>query len=198
MLTEIGMNYLEFRQLYNAYRHGYRVFFGENSNTANDIFAFIDNDGKQMFTEIDSKKLERLFTLSEYCRKILEHMIKQHRIRTDYESKGGGKQKVNTIFIFRGDEERPTKDDLYILYPNRGERLKRERTEAENIYNIFKERLEIEDKGKIVAIDLDSKKILAKDYDLNRVLSHVRDAGSSGRVHLRRISENGKIGIEIY
>ena len=49
----------------------------------------------------------------------------------------------------------------------RGERLKSERTEAESIYNIFKEKLEIEDKGKIVAIDMDSKNILAKDYDLN-------------------------------
>jgi hypothetical protein len=113
-------------------------------------------------------------------------MIKQHHTRTDFESKGGGKQNgISTILFFRGDEKRPTKDDLNIFYPNRGERLKWERTEADNIHNIFKEKLEMEDKGKIVAIDMDSKKILTKDYDLNRVLSQVRNAGSSGRIYLK-------------
>ena len=50
--------------------------------------------------------------------------------------------------VQRRDEKRPTRDDLHIFYPNRGERLKSERTEAESIYNIFKEKLEIEIKAR--------------------------------------------------
>jgi hypothetical protein len=85
-----------------------------------------------------------------------------------------------------------------LVYSTRGERLNYEKKEGDRIYNIFKEELETNDKGKIVAIDIDAKEIIAKNYDANKVLLEIRNGGSSGRIHIRRVSKDRIIDIETY
>jgi hypothetical protein len=197
-LIEIAEMYAQLRILYNAYKHGYRVLFGKNSYSGADIFPFITDQGKQMYTEIDEMRLKRILTLSYSCRQILESIFKQHHIRTEYEAKGGQDGAIKVDLFMRRNDERPSQEDLQLMYPNRGDRMKSEKVEGDSVYNLFKQQLEKHDEGKIVAIDIDAKRIISKDYDKNVVLLAVKCAESSGRIYIRRVSEDGSFGIEIY
>ena len=59
VLIEVAEIYSQLRLLYNAYKHGYRVLFGKNFHSAADIFPFVTDQGKQMYTEIDEMKLKK-------------------------------------------------------------------------------------------------------------------------------------------
>ena len=191
--------YIGFHPLYNAYKHGYRVFLGKNTNNiAEDLFPFIDNRGKQKFAQIDKNIVEKVFSLSHNCREIFEAIFEQHQTRVDYEAKGSNQYAIKINLLLRETDPRPNKEDLRVLYPNRGNRLNQEKLESDNIYAIFKEELEKNDKGKIVAFDIDEEKILSKDYNLEKVLSDIQESGTSSRIHLRRVSDDQRIGIEIY
>jgi hypothetical protein len=198
VLTEVAEMYSQLRPLYNAYKHGYRVLFGKNSYSA-DIFPFVTDQGKQMYTEINEVKLKRILILSLQCRKILESIFKQHHIRRQYEARGGQENAIKVdLFLRRNDKHPSQEEDLHLFYPTRGDRRKSELSEGEKVYAIFKEQLEKDDKGKIVAIDIDEKRIISKDYDKHKVLSGIRSAESSGRIHIRRVSQDGKVDFEIY
>lgn len=196
-LTDIGKIYHELRPLYNAYKHGYRVLLAKD-NASDNTFPFIDYNGKQKFTQVNKDAFNRILSLSHSCRDILEHIYVQHRTRNAYERAGGKEGKLQVNLFLKGTDSHPVDGDLQLSYPTRGNRTTKEKGEGDRMYNMFKDELEKYDRGKIVAIDIDTKEIIAKDYGKEKVLYQVRDTNHSGRIHIRRVSEDGSTGIEIY
>jgi hypothetical protein len=197
-LIEVAEMYSQLRDLYNAYKHGYRILFGKDSYSSADIFPFVTDQGKQKYTRIDGAKLKRILTLSLQCRRILESIFKQHHIRVQYEKTGGKENAIKVDFFLRKNDNRPSQEEQRLTYPSRGDRMKSEKVEGDKIYNLFREQLEKHDRGKIVAIDIDSKKIISKDYDKSKVLSDIRSIQSSARIYIRRVSQDGNVGFGIY
>lgn len=79
-------------------------------------------------------------------------------------------------------EEYPEKKDIVVLYPNRGKRLEEEDREYEEIYKSIITNEDIKgNEGKIIAIDIDRKIVIERDYDIQKVTNSVRDYAGLGR-----------------
>jgi hypothetical protein len=198
-LVKIGNNYMEDHEPYNAYKHGYRMFIGKNTiNLSIDLFPFLDQDGKRKVIQIDKKIITGVFKLSRYALQILEKIIKQHKIRSEYEAQQDHASRVNVTLCLTPNDPIPTQEERRIRYPSRRKRLKIEKAQSDIIYDLFREELEKKDKGKIIAIDLDEKTIVGKDYKLENVIETINNLNASSRIHLRRAGKNARVGIEVY
>lgn len=84
-------------------------------------------------------------------------------------------------------------------YSNRGDRLRKEESEGDATYHkLFNNEEELKNKGKIVATDIDNEKIVGIDYDIKKVVSSVHKSESSGRIRIRRIGKDPRVGARIW
>jgi hypothetical protein len=198
-MIEIAGLYELLRPLYDAQKHGYRASFGRINETGADAFAYFDQQGNQKVIAISGDDFTKIKKKASSCVSIIELIFNCHKTRTNYEAKGSISGAEVHVSIFRKrDQERPNKEDLEIRYPRRGEHLKMIREEANLVYAAFKDELEEKHKGKIIAVDIDAKEILAMDYEVEKVIEELRKSRSTGRIVLRRVGENGNVGIEMY
>ncbi|SMH71670.1 hypothetical protein [Candidatus Nitrosotalea okcheonensis] len=196
-MTKIGTSYQEYRALYDAYKHGYRLFFGRDDNTHDDAYAYIDSEGKQKAVTVNKEGLDQIFSSIKQCRNIIRMILQSHNERVKHE-KSGEKMGVVNIPRLKKPNDPQVTDDLCFTYPTRGDKLLREIKEGEEVYNMFKESLEMKHNGKIVAIDMDEKNIVAMDYDIKNVMATIKEKGYSGRLRIRRIGKNDATGTGIY
>ncbi len=91
------------------------------------------------------------------------------------------------------------RNDTYSFrYPTRGGRLNQDELESDKIYHEeFTAANEANHKGKIVAIDIDDKKIIHMDYDLGNVISY-HNYESSNRIRIRRVGKDPRVGVRIW
>lgn len=196
LLIEIARNYNELYGLYMAYKHGYRIISGQ-FNAASDIVVYIESHDNKKYIEINKADIEHIRTLSRNCSMILDCIFENHYQRIIHESVGS-KSNVEIKTIIKGASIY-RKDGYSFLYPTRGQRLKEEELQSDKVYSqLFDDEMEAKNKGKIVAIDFDTKQILHMDYDPKVVISYVHDRETSGRVRLRRVGTNKGTGIKIW
>ncbi len=89
---------------------------------------------------------------------ILDCIFESHHERILHESIGS-KSKVQIKTVIKVSSTY-NKEGLSFLYPTRGERMKKEESESDEIYaELFDNEIEINNRGKIVAIDLDDREI---------------------------------------
>lgn len=196
-MTTIGTLYQEYRALYDAYKHGYRLFFGRDDNTHDDAYAYIDSEGKQKAVTVNKERLNQIFSSIKQCRNIIRMILQSHNERVKNEENGEKMGIVNISRLKKPNDPQIT-GDLRLTYPTRGDKLLREVKEGEETYNMFKESLEMNHNGKIVAIDMDEKNIVAIDYDIKNVMATIKEKGCSGRLRIRRIGKNDSTGIGLY
>lgn len=196
--TEISEYYKELRLLFNAYKHGYRILFETNNDTHDDIILFVTDEFKQKITIINIKTIDKIVGLCGNCYDIIHTIMLQHHRRSDHEKRGGGHEAIEYNLLLKGNQRGSEKNNLQLYYPNRGERLFQEKEEGDKIFNEVQGELGIEQKGKIIAIDIDSRKIIAQDFDMKKVIDDVHKSESSGRIHIRRVSTDGSTHLEIY
>ena len=121
-----------------------------------------------------------------------------HHSRINYEQKAPATQKIDLNGIIKKNISPPSPTKAVFIYPNRKERVLAEEEEYERVYAQFKDLLEVTDKGKIVAIDIDNTCIIGKDYDLTKIIEIVNNYDKSGRKYVRRIGKDKKVNVTIY
>jgi len=93
----------------------------------------------------------------------------------------------------------PNEEELEFIYPSRGETLDKLRSEGNKIYSeLINEGFERKNPGKIVAIDIDEKKVIELDYTLAKIVQSIYERNSTGRIFIRRVGKDEKITVEIY
>lgn len=195
---EISKYYRELRLLYNAYKHGYRIFFETDNLTHKDVINYVTDDFKQKFTVMDTNITNRITGLSSSCMEIMQLFLKQHHRRVDHEAKGGGREIIDYELYVKKGQTDDSMRGLTLWYPTRGKRLSYEKKEGDQILDELLDSLSVKDRGKIVAIDIDAREIIAKDYDRSKVMDQIEKSNHTGRIHIRRISNDGRIHVDIY
>lgn len=198
-MTKIAKLYKETRGLYDAYKHGYRLFFGVDDSTGADAYAYVDSTGYQQAVVVNDIMFTQILSSINQCSNIVKMVLQSHNERMRYEESGTTHAIVKIQRLRRSsDPPMDPNQDLRLTYPTRGDKLKNEIQEGEEVYNLFKDELELNHNGKMVAIDMDEKKIIALDFDIAKVMETIRQVGSSGRMRIRRIGKNDATGVEIY
>lgn len=196
ILDKVAGIYLELYDFYAAYKHGYRIVPGKGNATI-DIITYIDNDGNQMYFETTEKEVKEIRVLSNECSMILDSIFENHYERIKRETIQG-KSTVRLKTVIKKEATR-REEWFSILYPTRGESKKEEELSGDEIYaKLFSDDTEKENKGKIVAIDIDESKIISMDYDHKLVIEAVHNRQSSGRVRLRRVGKEKGLGIKFW
>ncbi|RJQ26194.1 hypothetical protein C4565_07260 [Candidatus Parcubacteria bacterium] len=188
--------YLELRDVYDAYKHGYRISFAKDNKTLEESIVFVNSKGETKLIKFEKTDVEKCVKMARRCKQLADAIMKNHHERAKYEESGGEFGNVNITTVRKPDDPEPP--ELKLMFSKRGETRKKELEEGEQTYNLFKEELEKTDSGKLVALDLDNKKIIAKDYSIEGLVSLLKESGNSSRLLIRRIGKNASVGIDIY
>jgi len=193
-LEIIAKNYLEFRLLYNAYKHGYRVFPGKDQNKQ-DAFGFIDK-GVQKIITADDKVFDEITKGSRQIEKIFQFIL-NHSVRAEFEKRGERNIPINLKFFVK-EKGLPHDPNTVILYPARGKRREKNIADREMVYGKFKQELEAKHLEKIVLFDLDAEEILGICETLDEAVKIMHESTSKGRRALRKIGLDDKTGVDWY
>lgn len=199
VINEIGQYYLTLFEIYDAYKHSYRILFGTVDDTGDHAFAYFDNDAKQKQLTMTQQDFQELTNLASSCRLAIETIFNNHKVRIEYEKSGQVRQQLNLSRIRKKDAPPlPERSDRVLRFASRGQCAAREKAESLVIYEQFKDDLEKNHKGKYVAIDLDSRNVLGYDYNIGVLMDLVRQSGSGSRIHIRRIGKDDRVNIDHY
>lgn len=193
-LEIIAKNYLEFRLLYNAYKHGYRLFPVKNQNKQ-DGFVFIDK-GIQKITTIDDNVFDEITRASRHIKKLFG-LILNFAARAEMEKKGERNVPIDLKFFVK-QKGLPHDPKTKIMYVARGERRKKNLEDRDRIYEKFKQELETKHMGKILVLDLDSEEIVAICETADNAVKVMHESTSPGRKNIRKIGSDDKTGLEYY
>ena len=193
-LEIIAKNYLEFRLLYNAYKHGYRVFPGKDQNKQ-DAFSFIDK-GIQKITTADDKIFDEITRASRHIEKIFQ-LILNHSARAELEKRGERNIPLDLKFFVK-EKGLPHDPNTVIMYSARGKNRERNIADREKVYKKFKQELEAKYLEKFVLFDLDSEKILGISETPDEAVKIMHESVSKGRKSIRKIGLDDKTGIDWY
>ena len=196
LLTDIGKEYLDLYEFYNAYKHGYRVLKGTITKAgipAYKVIGYIDYNNKTKYIELENNTTKKIRTLALYCSNIIENIFENHYQRIKHEFNGSNASQINLRTMVKKDIY-SEKKNIAVLYPSRGKKLEEEEKENEEIYNTFINKDSKENIGKIVAIDIDQKIVIDQDYDIEKITNSIRDYTGSGRLYIRRIGPHKGIG----
>ncbi len=193
-LESIGKNYLEFRLLYNAYKHGYRLFPGIDKNKQQDAFGFIDKGGIQKITTADDTIFDEIIRSSKHIEGIFK-IILNHAARAEMEKRGMRNVPLDLKFFVK-KKGLPHNLNMKIMFQARGERRKKNLTDRERIYEKFKQELEANHLEKIVVFDLDAETIIAVCETPEDAVKSMHESTSQGRKGIRKIGKDDKTGLE--
>lgn len=193
-LEIIAKNYLEFRLLYNAYKHGYRVFPGKDQNKQ-DAFSFIDK-GVQKITTANDNVFDEITRSSRHIEKTFQ-LILNHSARAGFEKRGERNVPIDLKFFVK-EKGLPHDPNAVIMYPSRGKKREKDIADRERVYEKFKQELESQHLEKIVVFDLDEEKILGISETLDESVKIMHESASTGRKSIRKIGLDDKTGIDWY
>jgi hypothetical protein len=197
-MNEIAELYDSIKSLYDAYKHGYRISFATDQTGA-DVFTYIDIENKQHYVPVSKDDFKKIQRRAASCHELFKLIFALHKERIRYEISGGVQNAPIKIKLYRPpNDPKPNEENLVMTYPSRGEMLEELRKEGNVVYSIFKDDLGKNHYGKIVAIDMDEKKKVALDYDLENVIQTIHQNCSTGRIIIRRIGRDERIGVEVY
>ena len=194
-LAKIGTLYEELRPLYDAYKHGYRLHFGSDNNSHYDVIVYVDIDKDQKVLALPDALKTRIHEKAALAFHIMNTIFESHKARVTFEATGTSQGPIKVTIYRRKTDPRPAAEDMHLIYQTRGERLRKETEEGDKLYEQFREELEKNHMGKIVALDVDSKKIIALDYDLEKVRKEI---GTTGRIRIRKVGQDSKSGLDLY
>ncbi|MEX0655917.1 MAG: hypothetical protein WD154_00005, partial [Nitrosopumilaceae archaeon] len=189
-LKNIGEFYLEFRLIYNAYKHGYRIFYGKNDSDGSPAFGFIEKKGNQHALVVTDDQYNEILKRSRYSKDILKMILDNHNQRAEYENSGESSLDIKITIMRMPSEKRPAEPTL--IWPRRGELAEKEKEEGNVLYEKFKDNLEKDHYGKIVVLDLDSKEILGVEENVESAMTLSFQSNSSGRRSIRKIGDDAK------
>jgi hypothetical protein len=197
-MSEIAELYNDLRPLYDAYKHGYRVAFATNE-IGRDVFTYFDIENEQNKVSVNKDYFNKVQRRANSCHELFKLIFALHKERIGYEKSGSVQNAPITIHYYLSPSDpTPNEEDRQFIYPTRGEILNQLRNEGNTVYSTFKEELEKSNRGKIVAIDMDEKKIIESDYDLQKVIQTIRERNSSSRIFVRRVGKDETLPVEIY
>lgn len=195
-LEIIAKNYLEFRKLYNAYKHGYRVFPAKDQNQQ-DAFGFIDKgEIIQKVTTANDEVFDEIIRASRHIEKIFQFIL-NHSVRAEFEKRGERNVPIDLKFFVK-KKGLPHDSHTVIMYPSRGKNREKNIADREIVYKIFKSELESNHMQKIVVFDLDAKTILGISANLDDAIAIMHKSKSKGRKGIRKIGLDDKTGIDWY
>lgn len=125
-------------------------------------------------------------------------MFESHKDRIAYEKGGSVQSAPITIRAYTKAIDPKPVGDLKFTYPARGATDEGFRKQSESIFADLKEELERNHKGKIVAIDIDEKSIVASDHDFDKVIQAMHQSKSTGRIMMKRIAKDERVATTIY
>jgi hypothetical protein len=137
LLTSIGQYYNGYRDIYNAYKHGYRTI-PATLNAYEEAIVYVKDDGEPRALQIKSEDIKKLLELSGYCRSILQDIFENHRLamRISYTQ-----VKNFTIRIYMKKFQTIKKVSLSLLYPPRQDKLKGIKREEKDVLRKIKSNL---------------------------------------------------------
>jgi predicted metal-dependent phosphoesterase TrpH len=138
--------------------------------------------------------------LARCCQELFKLIFALHKERIKYEKGGSVQNAPIKIFLYHNPSDpMPNEEELEFIYPSRGETLDKLRSEGNKIYSeLINEGFERKNPGKIVAIDIDEKKVIELDYTLAKIVQSIYERNSTGRIFIRRVGKDEKITVEIY
>jgi hypothetical protein len=184
--------------LYDAYKHGYRVSFAKNENCV-DSFAFFDKDMIQQYVQVSEDNLDKIRRRVKSCQELFKIIFASHKETIAYEKGGSLHNALITIHSYtKAADPKPAEGDLEFRYPTRGAIDEECRKKGGALFANLNEQLEKNYHGKIVAIDIDEKSIVASDYELDKVIKAMHQSNSTGRIMMKRIAKDERIATTIY
>lgn len=193
-LEIIAKKYLELRLLYNAYKHGYRIFPAKDQNKQ-DAYGFIYK-GKQKIITVNENEFDIIIRASRHIRKLFE-LILNHAARAEMEKRGERDIPIELKF-FVEKKGLPHDPNAKIIFTARGEKRKKNLEDMNRIYEKFKQELETKHMEKFLVVDLDAQKILAICENIEEAVKVLHENTTSGRKSIRKIGSDDKTGIENY
>lgn len=79
ILKEISDCYLFYKGSYNAYKHGYRLWFGKDDLKNIEAVIYRNRQGKEDHTPIDNNSLEIVMRSGKYCLNIFDLIKSNHK-----------------------------------------------------------------------------------------------------------------------
>jgi hypothetical protein len=196
-VIEIADLYDNLRLLYDAYKHGYRIAFAENEVGA-DAFTFIINEGNPGYVLIGKKYFDLIQRRAKSCYELFKLTLALHKERVGYEKRGSVQKAPLRVYLYPKPNDPKPNEEVEFMYPSRGAISEALRKEGDMVYALFSDDLENNHRGKIVAIDIDEKKLVAYDYDFNKVIQIINSSNSTNRHFIRRASKDGRLPVVVY
>jgi hypothetical protein len=182
ILNLIGEKYDILRDFYNSYKHGYRII--PCNSGGKKAFLYFDETEIPKIMVYEDEDLKKVFDLSGDCKKILQNIIENHKVRMRV---GDSPDPVKvTLNIFSKSGEQITKKDLDKIFYNKRKDTKKE-------YVIEKQILKQSDnyeeyRFKWVLFDTTDKKIIAYNKELIEMIKEFYDVNTENEVSFIKIN----------
>lgn len=207
---EIGGLYVKLEPLYNAYKHGYRLLLGKEDEKNTDVVVFVAKGGNEEHVLLDNEVITNSRKLISRCRTMLDGILENHRTRLEDEGAdynifpgsnrvqidSNGKKIIKQRLML--DDGTTPSIGVTLQYTARGSKLRQLRRIGNSIYKELKNNIKIEDQGKLIAIDIDSKRIVAIEPDIDTLISSIIQSNITGRVIIRKVGDDPRTGLPIY
>ena len=202
MFKNVGDLYLELRQFYNSYKHGYRILLAMGNELNLDTFPYFYREGHkvaQKYIEIDQKTMDRVTSATYDCRRLLEQVFSNHRFRAAKESKEIQRVQVDMNLFLKKDQRISLGKNPVFRFKTRGKSDRATQKLAEKVYSIFKNELEKNHYGKYLALDLDKECVIGIESNFQELARKVEvySKEEGGRLNYRRIG-GLKFDIDLY
>lgn len=184
--------YLKLRDLYNAYKHGMRIFFA-TLNPETPIIIYIGRDSNVNSIAFPKVLVVELFALCEGIGQLLNGMLKWHWFRLQVAKSGNKLANNMPVFGESGDDE--VHDLGRLMFPNLADLRAHFVSQGDKIAAKSRKELSRIRRGEIIAVDIDLEDILpCHSYQLNEVIWEAMRLRPGARLVFRRVSKDGKVG----
>jgi len=190
-LNIIADDYLKLRDLYNAYKHGMRIFFA-TLDTKTPAIIYIDSDSNVKSIVFPIDLVDRLCESCEGIGQLIGAMLKWHWFRLQIAKSGSKPANNMQVFGESGDKVRNLGN---LMFPNPTDLRAHFVSQGDRIAAKAKKTLSKLRPGEIIAIDIDLEEILpCHSHQLNEVIWEAIKLRPGARLVFRRVSKDGKVG----
>ena len=194
-LNLVAEYYMNLRELYNAYKHGFRVFparhTDETTRQESVAFTYIDRNAQAIAVSLDDNRVRRLYDLCVGMSQLLHLMLEWHRFRLKINKRARLDAQL-PVFGKSAYKDRTIRGLVFPTLMQIGDARKAKADEIAMQKSIEISKLP---RGDVIAIDIDTEEILPyHSRDVSDVIRQAMDSHPGARLVFRRIAPDGKVG----
>ena len=190
--NSIADAYLKLLELYNAYKHGMRIFFAA-LNPETPVIIYIAGDSSVNSIAFPTALADELYELCKGIGQLINGMLRWHWFRLQV-ARSSSRFAYN-MPVFGKSGEGEVRDLGRLMLPNLSGLREYFVSQGDRIAAKSRKELCRVRRGEIIAIDIDLEDILpCHSYELSDVIWEAMRLRPGARLVFRRVSRDGKVG----